>query len=189
MEETDWAYFAGMIDGEGHLGLFRHYKHNGSVSKRGYEIEPKLNITNMNKQNLIVMQETIKLGNLITCVYRRKGIDPFEGYELRFSVNEQRKIYPKIIPYLIQKKEVAEIILKLLDYRLSKKDRDFTEKFYLEIEEEFRNAVMKGKPWLLKAFVNGKLCNRNKNLVKGFQTHTYIPNKDRSRTNQKGESP
>jgi|WetSurMetagenome_2_1015567.scaffolds.fasta_scaffold53982_6 hypothetical protein len=188
MQETDWAYLAGMIDGEGHIGLFRHYKKNCNVSKRGYEIEPRLNVTNMNKQNLIIIKEIIQLGSLITCVYRRKGIEPFEGYELRFGVNDQRIIYPKIITYLIQKKELAEIILKLLDYRLNKKDREFTEKFYLELEEEFRTAVMKGKPWLLKAFVNGKLCNRNKNLVRGFQNHTYIKNIEPTRThNQKGE--
>jgi hypothetical protein len=102
-----------------------------------------------------------------------------EGYELRFFPNNMRIVLPHVIPYLIQKKEKAKIILRLLDYRSIKHhDCEEREKFYLQLEDELRSATMVERPWLLKTVVSrtGKLDSRNLNLVKGFQTHTYIRN-------------
>lgn len=175
--ETTWAYLAGMIDGEGHMALSRHYKNNCKTSKRGYEIETKLDIANMNKESLVDLCGLIGMGKVTTLILRRPNQDPFENYDIRFKVSEQRIILPKVIPYLRLKKETATIILRLLDYRLDKKNKAFTEKFYLELEEEYRCALIKEKPWLLLAIgQGGKLCKRNRNLVEGYKTHTHIRN-------------
>ena len=185
--ETTWAYLAGMVDGEGCMSIFRHYK-NRKVSKRGYEVEPRLMIANMNKETLTDIIALTGLGRVTTLVLKRKDQDPFENYEIRYNVGEQRIILPKILPYLMQKKDMAEIVLRLLNYRLDPKDRAFTENFYLELEEEYRCAMIKSKPWLLLAVQQrGKLCQRNLNLIKAYQTHTYIRNNEPSR--YKGKSP
>ncbi len=181
--ETSWAYIAGMIDGEGHLSMFRHYKKNGSSSKRGYEIEPHLEIANMNKESLIDISNLLGgMGKITTLILRREGQDPFENYNIRFRVSEQRIILPKVLPHLLLKKETASIILRLLDYRLTHKhlkqaDKAEREKFYLQLEEEYRCAMMKEKPWLLLAIgQGGRLCKRNRNLVEGYKNHTYVRN-------------
>lgn len=187
--ETTWAYIAGMIDGEGSLLLSRHYKRPftragkpNTMSKRGYEIEPHLSISSMNKRNVEIMQEMIHLGKFVTVVYRREGIATNEGYELRFCPNMLRVLLPKVIPHLVQKKERAELILKLLLYREGKRKQSAErEKFYLDLEQEFRQIVMKEKPYLLKTVVSrtGKLSQRNKNFVESYQTNTYVPGRDK----------
>ena len=191
LKETDWAYLAGMIDGEGYMGITRHYKDKSKsgTSKRGYEIETRLCISSMNERELTTIGNLLALGHVSTVVHIRKNSGPNPGYELRFCPNHQRIIFPRVIPYLIQKKHMAKIILQLLDYRSMKnKNPEEREKFYLQLEDDFRNAVMAEKPWLLKTLeVNGKLDTRNRNFIKAYQTHSYVRNVYASKSTQQSE--
>lgn len=145
-KETDWAYFAGMLDGEGHLSIFRHYK-KSHVSKRGYEVETRMAISNMNHDNILQLQKLIGLGN-ITLVNNKREYGIAVVSDLRFSPNEQRNILPKIIPYLMQKKELATIITEFLQYRsIPNKNREEREQKYYEFEKRFEEAVIRAKPW------------------------------------------
>jgi hypothetical protein len=152
ISETDWAYFAGMLDGEGHLGIFRHYKTNSkdSCSRRGYEIETRMGVSNMNHDNIKQLQLMIGLGN-ITLINNKREYGVAVVSDLRFGPNNQREILPKVIPYLQQKKEQAQIIVEFLNYRSSilhnKKDRTEREQKYYEFEQRFEAATIKAKPW------------------------------------------
>lgn len=159
--ETDWAYLAGMIDGEGCLALFRHFQKKVTVtSSRGYELEPRMSIANMNQKNMEDIKQFLQLGNITKVVSHK---DDEEGtpriiYDLRFGPNNQRIILPKVLPYLRQKKARAEIILELLKLRdekkLSKQTKEskaILEIKYLELEKRMCESEIIEKPWILTA--------------------------------------
>jgi hypothetical protein len=179
--ETTWAYLAGMVDGEGCIMLFRHYKNPKLLKKwkgsnRGYELEPRVNINSMNKHNIEFIKNSIcGLGNIVVMRFKREGEVAAIGYDLRFYPNAQRIILPKIIPYLVQKKERAIVLMKLLDYRSQKnKDPIFREKLYLQLEDEMRGLIIKEKPWLIDPPGKLKLGVQNTSLVKAYHTHSFV---------------
>lgn len=155
--ETDWAYIAGMIDGEGHLTIFRHYKKQGiRISSRGYDLEPRLHIANMNLKNLEYIKNKINLGHIQKLKIKREdGV--MVSYELRFNPSEIILIIPNILPYLSQKKSRAMILYKFLSFRakgsmrtrLNQKLKPLIEQYYLDLEEEMAKATLEEKPWLV----------------------------------------
>jgi hypothetical protein len=148
IEETTWAYFAGMLDGEGSFSIFRHYKKDPHVSKRGYEIETRVAVSNMNQNNILQLQKMVEKGH-ITLVNNKREYGIAVVADLRFSPNEQRYILPKVLPYLIQKKELATIILEFLEYRSTpNKIKEDREQKYYQFEKRFEEAVLRAKPWL-----------------------------------------
>jgi hypothetical protein len=150
IEESFWAYLAGLVDGEGHLKIFRHYSKNPKVSCRGYELEPHITITSMSKPLLEKVQQTIGIGNINTHIDNTTtgGELAKYAYSLRFYANAQRIILPKIIPHLIHKKEIAEVLLHFLEYRKEKIYREEKEKGYLDFERKYWRAIYIAKPWL-----------------------------------------
>ena len=115
--ELMWAYLAGMIDGEGHIKIYR----NSSLSRTrhyvdGWRRQYILTITNTSVPLLNQIHEKIKIGKVKeyhsnTCQSKKeKRYTAF----LLFEANEIRALLPKIIPYLILKKELAEIMQKSL---------------------------------------------------------------------------
>jgi hypothetical protein len=104
--ETVWAYLAGFVDGEGCINISqRKRKINGTDRLSG---ESQFNISNMNLQNLLDLQYLLKLGK----IQEQHEVGKVLTYYLRFRSNEAKIILPNIIPYLIQKKEIAEIYLE-----------------------------------------------------------------------------
>jgi hypothetical protein len=148
IEESVWPYLAGMLDGEGCITIIRHSK-KGKVSKRGYEIEPKVSLSGMSQTHIEAIQKMIGLGNITRMVSKRPKAETDRiAYDLRYSPNEQRIILPKVIPYLIHKKAVSITLLEFLKYREQKIDRDEKEKGYLALEIRFRQEFIASKPWL-----------------------------------------
>jgi hypothetical protein len=196
ISNTAWAYLAGMIDGEGYIAVTRHYKDKQkNISRRGYEIETKLTIASMNNTTLIKIRDLTGLGQIVKMMIQRKDEPkPYPNYFIRYNVMAQRIILPNVLPFLIHKKEIALIVLDLLDYRQkypypNEAGKISREKFYLEIEERYRCAVITSKPWLLTIVERGgKLKNRNLNLVKGYHEHTYIRNYEPNRYNNNGKT-
>ena len=101
MNETFYAYIAGMIDADGHIGTGRN--------------RYKVTIAN----NYLPMLEHIQfhVGGHISEDDRGR----IKTYQLNFRVHEQIELLPRIIPYLIVKKQKAIERLKYLkannDYR------------------------------------------------------------------------
>jgi hypothetical protein len=116
--ETDWAYFAGLIDGEAYIDIFLRQNPTDVKTRRGYAREFKLQVAGSSRKLLEQVQENIgSLGKITT--HRRDKEEQEKGwneyYTLRFSHNQQRMILPKIMPYLILKKPLANIVLRALN--------------------------------------------------------------------------
>jgi hypothetical protein len=105
MDRTVWAYFAGLIDGE---GCFMLTKHKNKDVKTGFGWNPSLRIANSDIRPLELLKKEV--GGGITSVI--KNGKPFYYY-FAYS-NILRKILPDIIPYLIIKKEEAQVMHKAL---------------------------------------------------------------------------
>lgn len=112
--KTIYAYMAGILDGEGYLGLGKwkqkRYKHN-------YTYKTRIVISNCDLKLLEWLQD--KFGGYIT----KKSKKPHwkQGYNLQIG-NIQQWL-PKVIPYLITKKDKAKLLLRasrLLEKRKKK---------------------------------------------------------------------
>ena len=95
MEETFYAYVAGMLDADGHIGEGRN--------------KYKVTIANNHRPMLEHIQFHLG-GNIVADERINKKIT----YQLCFRIHEQIELLPKIIPYLIVKKEKAINRLKYL---------------------------------------------------------------------------
>jgi hypothetical protein len=143
--ETVWAYLAGLIDGEGHIGI-HHYKSGINTGKRMYSVH----IANMNKEMLIkVNKDTQGLGSIYTRYSKaRKGEGYCVSYQLTYWAGPIFILLPKVIPYLTFKKRSAEIILAVVKLAISWKPQRTV--VQLQIEElekqlnyEFNNVLHK----------------------------------------------
>lgn len=108
LHETDYAYFAGILDGEGHVGLYRH---RDKKCKRGFAWRVMMGVTNTQIPLLLDLQR--RFGGVI----EKQGKSAFNGRQvwgLRFSTNAMRAILPKLLPYLILKRRDAEIMLSAM---------------------------------------------------------------------------
>ncbi len=117
LKETDWAWLAGFIDGEGHLGIRKGYTENDhkhhAWSKEGWWwYNPRLSVHNT---HLPAMEKASFMLN--TNVQQRKlqecNLVPMYSSEIG-SRQELLRVLPMLIPYMIVKKELAENILKLV---------------------------------------------------------------------------
>ena len=106
--ETDWAYFAGMIDGEGHVGLYRH---RDKKCKRGYSYRVVLGITNTQIPLLLDLQR--RFGGIVH-EQGKSGFSDKPVFGLRFSANAMRDILPRVLPYIVLKKKDLEIMLRAM---------------------------------------------------------------------------
>jgi hypothetical protein len=137
--ETFWAYFAGMVDGEGYLKIW-HIKQN--KVKRGYAREYRLAIGLGNKEPLEQMRAKLGMGK-IYAHYRQpdQTEESLSSYDLRFWAGDCRVILPKIMPYLIQKKRLAEIMIQCLnsireEEQILELEKAFNYEFYHVIHKD-----------------------------------------------------
>ena len=114
-----WAYFAGLIDGE---GCFLLTKHKNKIVKTGFSWNPSLRIANLDSRPLELLRREV--GGIIKC--QIKGKSKIYYYIAYGEV--LRKILPNIEPFLIIKKEQAQIIQKVL-YLLKHRSRRYRSVF------------------------------------------------------------
>jgi len=149
LEETKWAYIAGLIDGEGYLDIFLHtnpyFRKN---VKKGYAREFRVNICNSNKDLLNKVQEMIG-EKCELCEHKRKPEQTthHSAFTLRFHPTVLRILLPKIIPFLILKKELAQIILEELTIIKKVRGRKrppklLREKLLLKLDHKFREICL-----------------------------------------------
>lgn len=114
--ETAWAYFAGLLDGEGYLYPLMHRNpYFIRTTKKGYGREFRCLIYNGSKDLLETVRANIGMGHIVTHKKEsKKEKNRIDTYSLRFYQGNLRIILPKIIPYLILKKALAEIVLEML---------------------------------------------------------------------------
>jgi hypothetical protein len=103
------SYLAGIIDGEGYVGIRKcNKKNDGSLIP---EYKPTVVICNTNYNLMVFLKENFN-GSICK---KNKGLKVLwkQSYSFEFNRTEIKRILPKIIPYLIIKKEQAEMVMNL----------------------------------------------------------------------------
>ena len=106
--ETQLAYIAGILDGEGTCVIGKCVRDNRALAYRGY-----LAIANTYLPVLEWIQN--RIGGNIALQDKQGG--PYAGtwcYSLSFSANEIRRELPRLLPYLVIKRKQAEVLLSFL---------------------------------------------------------------------------
>lgn len=104
-EKEICAYLAGFIDGEGSVHIARHANKNCKI---GLELQLNVSITNTNKEIL----EWIKSrygGYVIKC--KKYKTHHKTKYQYKAASNKAKRLLEDCLPYLIEKKEQAEIAI------------------------------------------------------------------------------
>jgi hypothetical protein len=108
MKETDAAYLAGFIDGEGSIGLrTSHSKDNRTPS-----YVPRLRITNTNYEVLKWVEVTTGMG--MVRKVKPASTSNYQAYEWYVSGSKMKWLLEELIPHLKIKRYQAEIVLEFL---------------------------------------------------------------------------
>ena len=132
MHETDYAWLAVIIDGEGSIFVSKVIV---PANRRGFSYRAQLSVTNTNKELILRIKEIIGSGSTSHIPESRN--DGKDRYVYSAFSGTIRAIIPKILPYLVAKKRHAEKVLELLTlYSQGTKDADFdhVERLYAEIK-------------------------------------------------------
>lgn len=121
MSPTEAAYFAGIVDGEGTIGLYRTKR---SASTGGHRIMPMLAASNTNFLLLEWLRNAC--GNGILSLQCKNQPHQKNGYCIRFTSNQIRHILPQILPYLVIKAEQARLMLQFLEVTQHGRIRQFS---------------------------------------------------------------
>jgi len=109
LTETEKAYIAGLLDGEGCIGVFRQKIKNRTHE---YNFGARVIITNSNFPVICWLKEKTGIG----CAYEyNKSYKENWNKVHRWQVTSRkaRTFIKTIYPYLIIKKEIANVVLKL----------------------------------------------------------------------------
>lgn len=143
MNKEIYAYMAGMLDGEGYIGLSRFGGQSSGKYKKKWTFKARVIVANCNLELLEWIQE--HFGGYIT--KKVKGVNDYQGYNLQIGYHE--KWLPKVIPFMVGKKKKAELLMeavKLLGERrkMTKGAGDLNLKRLEEI-----NELLRRKEWLI----------------------------------------
>jgi len=143
-EKTDpfWAYFAGIMDGEGSLNIYyRQSIHDRAIGK-GYARWFMMYVRNASIELLEFIQAKVGLGQ----VYVHKndiGRDhDKDSYSLRFGHNEIRQILPFLIPHMFLKKPLASLMLDELTYISQTVPTVKREQALIAMDKKFRETAL-----------------------------------------------
>lgn len=137
LKTSEKAYMAGIIDGEGYLGLSRNGRSDGTQFWKARVI-----IANCNLELLKYLQ-SIFGGKIVTDEHRDKPLWS-TGYKLQLAYFEEW--LPQVMPYMMGKKKKAKLFLEarnLLRLR-NKNGKGSRTKRIIEI-----NDLLRKKEWLL----------------------------------------
>ncbi len=113
LAETDYAFLAGIIDGEGTISI-----HRNAARKKGrvyVSCQPQLTISNTDLPMLESLQ--VRVGGHIVKVRAPAKKHWKQGYLLCFRRGEIVVLLPRVIPYLIAKRRKAELLLEYMKTR------------------------------------------------------------------------
>lgn len=122
----EWAYVAGFLDGDGCIILtHRQSRRNTNRSTGTYKglLEPRITFGNTNKEAMLTLAEFLGV-NPHVYIAQNNGTWPYRQpyYRLQFGgCNKIKNVLENCIPYLIIKKDIAELMLKFIISRLEKK--------------------------------------------------------------------
>jgi hypothetical protein len=103
-EELEFAYLAGIIDGEGTISVCMVHRPDGVNA-----LHKMLGVFNTNYTLIAWLKE--RFGGV---VHSRTRSDKWkQEHQLKWSAEEASELLAKVLPYLVIKKEQAEIFIQL----------------------------------------------------------------------------
>ena len=133
------AYIAGFIDGEGCVSA---YVYGDRLDGRAHFFT-RITVSNTNKDVLDFCREVLGCGK-VTLVKRARVGNEKDGYVLRICKRSEVKMALSILkPYLVVKRDVADLVLKLIESKPYAKNY-FTAQD-LALVEEIRTLNKKGR--------------------------------------------
>ena len=130
MTETDLAYLAGLIDGEGTISC------SVTTTSKGFlALHKQLSIFNTNLT--LISWITTRFGGK---VFSRKRSSKWkEEHQVKWSADDGFVLLQKVLPYLVIKRKQAEIYMALHNTKnvggVSQETQDFRKKLVAELQE------------------------------------------------------
>lgn len=123
LTQTQAAYLAGVIDGEGHIGLVKNARHVGGSPTWDFRVH----ITNTKRAWLEELRtwvmnggEIESVGQTITPIKSRLNKRPC--YQLRLRSKPARSLLGQVFPFLLLKRAHAELMLQYFDLAARRKN-------------------------------------------------------------------
>jgi len=113
INQKNLLYTAGLIDGEGHIGISKPNK-----SRRTYA--PILTCVNTNKEIIEWLSKTFNTSTKMQSMNNLKGKDIYK-FEI-YSLKDLRKTLTLLLPYLRIKKKQARLLLTFCQIRIAKEE-------------------------------------------------------------------
>jgi len=136
-ETLDLRYLAGFIDGEGCIGIA---KTKNGMAKGRPRYFPFIAIVNSNLGILKIIKHMYPKGRKIIEI--KKTLGHKKIYNLRIDGNELINILEDIMPYLIDKKRQAELVLEFKkNMRKSHETKQILSKETMEIRENYYKTL------------------------------------------------
>lgn len=151
IKETDWAWFAGFMDGEGTFTV-SYYRTDGDKP----QYQPCITVSNTCPSAVLRVQKIVEsLGlqlNITTTNLHAKNVAWADAYHIRtHKLSSIQKILYKSMPYLVVKKDQAELLLRYVVSRMNGERHGLSEE-ELIIGESIRNLNKKGVSKLLNDY-------------------------------------
>jgi hypothetical protein len=134
------AYFAGIIDGEGHISLVKsRKKHRGKI----YTLYvPTLGVTNQSEKLVLWMSERIR--------WTIHSLNPNKGewgwaYRPAVCGHGVKPLLEALLPYLVVKRRQAELLIQFIEMRGKKTTSDRVGKEEIAIREEIMALNLRRK--------------------------------------------
>lgn len=125
-QERLWSWLGGFVDGEGCFGIYRK-REKGKMFHY-----PILDIVNTNPLDIDRAAQVISTVTGLHIESRVKGGNELPKWSLRvLGFNRMRKLLPVLIPYLVGKREEAELVLQFCG---SEADVDAREQLKLQLK-------------------------------------------------------
>ena len=109
MTETDYAWLAGIVDGEGSFVISRTRVQENRV---GFSYRGAMNISNTSEEMMKHILKITGVGNLTRLPESR--FDWKDRFNYNASAGAVRVLLPKIMPYLVLKRPQAEVMTEFL---------------------------------------------------------------------------
>jgi hypothetical protein len=123
LSSTEWAYIAGILDGEGNIGA--------SISNGG--LMTYISVGNTNPKLIQFLTSKLGGGNST-----RDATETWKACH-RWDLTERSTlelVLREVLPYLILKQEQAELLLEILEFTKNKKG------FRFQDDEEYQRALL-----------------------------------------------
>lgn len=142
MDELSLQYMAGFVDGEGCVCIHENRAYSARTSCRAPRVVLQLNVANCHLRVLQQMQKQFG-GNIRTHLDK---YNPNARTSYRWCLSEQAAagLLEQLLPYLVVKREVAELAIRLGHLKAANSSRRGVKRHRLTLEEaEERIAIAK----------------------------------------------